>query len=44
VYEELAEYLGLPIDETHIGMFGLALCELVVVFSRQRLRQIYGKR
>jgi len=41
LYIELANYLELPIEKTHIGMFDLAHCELTAAFARKKLRLLY---
>jgi ssDNA-binding Zn-finger/Zn-ribbon topoisomerase 1 len=43
-YNELAEFLGLTLEQAHIGLFDLALCEATAAFARIRLREIYGDR
>lgn len=33
LYHQLAEYLGIPVEDTHIGNFDAATCEKVVNFA-----------
>lgn len=43
-YARLAEFLGLPSDATHIGMFDLTHCRLVVTFVEQELARLAARR
>lgn len=40
LYEDLSEFLELPPEYTHIGMFGLETCQLVIDWSIERLKKI----
>ena len=35
LYEELSDYLGIPDEYTHIGMFGVDTCKKVQVWAKQ---------
>ena len=37
LYEDLSEFLELPEKYTHIGMFGIETCQLVIDWSVERL-------
>jgi len=37
-YAWLAELLGIPVEETHIGMFDVYLCKRVVELCENKLR------
>jgi hypothetical protein len=43
VYSELAAFMNLDVQDTHIGMFDLGQCEHAAAFARAKLRAIYGK-
>lgn len=36
-YEKLSEWMGLPGEQTHIGMFDVDQCKSVVEFAKQKL-------
>lgn len=39
-YSQLSKYLGIPIEYTHIGMFGVETCKMVVEWAKNKNNSI----
>lgn len=40
LYKHLSDYLEIPIEYTHIGMFGIDTCKKVAEWSKERYKEI----